>query len=68
MHSLDPQSRETTGQRIDKEPFKPATAAKIRNQLRSELGSTYKVISDELLPDRSTPGRGEQWTKPSERS
>jgi len=45
MHSVDPQSRETTGQRIDKEPFKAATAPKTRNQLRSELGSTYEVIS-----------------------
>ncbi|MGI9442679.1 MAG: DUF1570 domain-containing protein [Rubripirellula sp.] len=68
IHSLDPRSPESNWQRIEKEAFAAAPAAEIRNQLRSEFGPDYEVLSTKNFLVVQPRGRGDRWPKLFEQS
>ena len=49
IHTLDPRSPDSNRQRLEAEPFKAASAAEIRNRLRSEFGPDYEVLSTKTV-------------------
>ena len=68
IHSFDPRSPDSQWQRITNEPFEVATAAEMRNALRSEFGKSYEVLSTKHFLVVQPRGRGERWPKLFEQS
>lgn len=68
IHSIDPRSPNSNWQRIEEEVFAAAPAAEIRNQLRSEFGPEYEVLSTKNFLVVQPRGRGDRWPKLFEQS
>lgn len=68
IHSLDPRSSDSKWQRLEQEAFTAAPAAEMRNQLRSEFGSDYEVLSTKNFLVVQPRGRGDRWPKLFEQS
>lgn len=67
MHSLDPRRPDAQIRRID-EPFRVASAAELRNDLRAEFGRDYEVLATPNFLVVQPRGRGETWPRLFEQS
>ncbi|MGI9472621.1 MAG: DUF1570 domain-containing protein [Rubripirellula sp.] len=67
MHSLDPRQPETQVRRLE-EPFRVASAAELRNDLRAEFGRNFEVLATPNFLVVQPRGRGDKWPKLFEQS
>ena len=67
LHSLDPRRPDAQIRRVD-EPFRVASAAELRNDLRAEFGRDYEVLATPNFLVVQPRGRGETWPRLFEQS